>query len=491
MNFCFVRLAGRNCKFPATLGMTSATLVVTLASTTGAQVVTPKTVPIRQDFQFAIYPSTRAGMADAGLALDDTLADPFVNPAKATLIRSGVVFATPFTHGVTAGRGGGTTLPIGGFLAANGWVGGGVLAVQQLNHAGGQTISQRTAANQYANVVVAKRVGNSVSIGASAFVAGLNAVDGVDLLYQGNDRLLQQGSVIDARLGAMKMWNKKRLDAEIVHSRTDVDQDVHYTRQIWNQGASGFVTTTSEDHNVDKTIIWSGHTQYTQLIGDEGWRFALLATGSRLSHPKIPNYQIQNIPRDPGTTWGFNVGFGIARSVGKTTFALDLVQEPIFADTWGKADRDTAIVGGGVIPSGGRTVSNRFAFSNSHTRIGVERDFGTDSSGRFGFQFGLAAYSINYRLHQTNHVQRTERWQDEGWTEWTPTFGLRWIEKSFSLQYSYRRTCGPSECVDFGMGDKITVPPATGGVIAAPSGPLNINGGTAHTHRFMLVVPVR
>jgi hypothetical protein len=37
-----------------------------------------------------------------------------------------------------------------------------------------------------------------------------------------------------------------------------------------------------------------------------GWRIGYLFTANRMSHPKIPNYQIQNIPRDPGNTDAFN-----------------------------------------------------------------------------------------------------------------------------------------------------------------------------------------
>jgi hypothetical protein len=491
MESCFVRLAGRGTSVSTRLAAV-ASLAVAALSPMYAQVVTPKTVPIRQDNQFAIFPSTRAGMADAGIALDDTLADPFGNPAKATSIRTSVVFTSPFAHGVSAGRGGGTTLPIGGFVTGGNWVGGGVLAIQQLNHVGTQGFGNRTTSNQYANAVLARRFANGFSVGGSAYVAALNAVDGVDLLYQGNDRLLQQGSLFDARLGVTKSWARKRFEAEVVHSRTDIDQDVHYTRTVFSP-SSPPATTTREDHNIDKTLIWSGHTQYTQAFADSGWRVAVLATGSRLSHPKIPNYQIQNIPRDPGTTWGFNFGLGLARTIGRTTVGIDVVEEPMAADTWGTAERDTAIVGGGIIAAGGRTVSNRFMFANSHVRVGMDHDFASDDpDNKFGVQLGLGAYSINYRLHQTNHVQRTERWQDEGWTEWTPTFGLRWTRKTFTIHYTYRRTCGPGSCVDFAMGDKITIPPAsTGGVIAAPSSPLNINGGTAHSHRLLLVVPIR
>ena len=52
-----------------------------------AQLVTPRTVPVLQDEQFEIYPSSRPGLAGISIAIDDTLGDPFVNPAKATHLR--------------------------------------------------------------------------------------------------------------------------------------------------------------------------------------------------------------------------------------------------------------------------------------------------------------------------------------------------------------------------------------------------------------------
>ena len=36
-----------------------------------------------------------------------------------------------------------------------------------------------------------------------------------------------------------------------------------------------------------------------------------------MDHPKIPNYEIMNIPRDPGTSWSYNLGVGIARDDGQ------------------------------------------------------------------------------------------------------------------------------------------------------------------------------
>src|ERR1041385_3259591 len=121
MKSCFVRLAGRG------TAVSRHTIVAALPMLLGAmaaahgQLVTPRTVPIRQDEQFAIFPSARAGMGGLAIALDDSLADPFINPAKAWMAGRGVMFAAPYDHSITNGHGGGRTLPIGAIGSRGDW----------------------------------------------------------------------------------------------------------------------------------------------------------------------------------------------------------------------------------------------------------------------------------------------------------------------------------------------------------------------------------
>src|SRR5687768_7230781 len=101
-----------------------------------AQVVTPKTVPVLQSGQFDIFPSARAGMGGPVIAVDDSLLDPFVNPAKATRIGVGHVFSAPFFHSISGARGGGRSLPVGGGASWGRWSATGIFAFQQLDRAG-------------------------------------------------------------------------------------------------------------------------------------------------------------------------------------------------------------------------------------------------------------------------------------------------------------------------------------------------------------------
>ncbi len=477
-------------------------LVVTLTSAAPAtaQLVTPRTVPVHQDAQFQIYPASRGGLGGITIAFDDTLSDPYVNPAKATRLRGLTVTTAPYTHNISDNRGGGRTLPIG-FLASSGqWAGALLGAIQQLDRAGptwNRPTSQRTATNHYVMGSLANQVEKGLSVGISAFHADLSAIDGVDLLYGGSDRIDQDGSVTDLRLGATKEWGTGHaLEFLVLRNRTDMRHDVHFTTNVWDQQRRVMVTTERQEVNLDQTNIWGAHTEYSRPVGKEGWRIGALATANRLDHPKIPNYVLQNIPRDPGTTNSFNVGFGAARTTGAFVFGFDVVLEPMSADTW--ADSETAITrtDGSIVPAGARTIENHFTFKNSKARLGVGRTWGQDTSSRGSLttDFGLAMYAISYDLRQTNNILRTTRFQHENWLESGPTFGLRYRTRDIEIGYVFRASCGNDGCDVLPTGDRITLTeaaPRSGGIIAAPSSPLFFEGGSEKSHHFMISLPIR
>ena len=495
MNHSSVRLVVRRPRIAARLSLAAAALLVAASGYGGAQLVTPKTVAIHRDDQFAIFPSSFAGMAGGAAALDDTLADPFANPARAAAIRHGSLYFLPFAHAVTSGRGGGSTYPLGGAASHGAWAGEAVFATQRLNESP-TVIGDRPSmgANQYASGVLARRFGSDLSLGLSAYHASLTTMDESDLLYAGSDQLLQSGSLTDLRLGLTKKWGERRLDAVLLTNRTDVDQDVHYTVTTWQTGVPQ--TSSWSDHSIDKTTIWGAHAQFTQPLS-EGWRVAWLGTFNHLGHPDIPNYRIQGIPHDPGSTNAFNLGVSTAQVAGRSTFSFEAVLEPMYSKTWGTAVGDTAIVGGGVLHAGDHTVDNRFTFANLRLRFGAGKEWPVADSGStlFGLQYGLGIYAINYRLRQDDHVQRSSNVNDQSWVEFSPTLGLSLRTSRVTWRYNYRRTCGPAACIDwpFPSGDKVTVPPPTtsGGVIAAPAHGGNVDGGVVSVHQLMVTVPIR
>lgn len=468
------------------------------------QVVTPKTIPVLQDAQFSLQPSARAGMGGVYIALDDSLLDPFVNPAKSARAPAGF-FATPFAHGITDNRGGGITLPVGGWWHAGRSSGTLLGAIQQIDRertAWNTPNSERTATNRYLSASLARPVGRW-TVGLGGFWSELGAVDGVDLLYTGSDRIRQEGSSTDLRLGVTREFaGQRQFEAMLLHSRFDMTHDVHYTTWRWDSVAKRQVSSERDEHNVDGSRMWGLHSEYSQPVGREGWRLGFLGTVNRLWHPKIPDFilgESRTVPRDPGDSWAGNLGVGVGRTIAGTTVGAELVYEPIRSTTWANAERDTTVVGGGTLRAGARTVDNQFTFRNTRIRLGVEKQVGrrVDSAGGegfFAFQGGLAVRAIDYRLDQRNYVTRTQREQHEHWAEWTPTLGFRLHSRAMELAYTFRFTCGVGDCIGFG-GDKIEIvapsTPGDGGVIAAPTAALRWDSGRASVHQFMLAVPVR
>lgn len=470
-----------------------------------AQTITPRTVPVQMGQQFDIVPSDRAAMGNVNIALNDALMDPFVNPAKAVRLTTGLLSVAPYFHSQSEARGGGRTLPLSGIGRHGKWAYGGLFAMQQLDRTAlvfNPTLSEQTASNQYLSGIVARELGNGYAIGVSAYRADLEAEQGIDQLYSGSDRIVQSGSASDARLAITRQWGDGRnFEAMLLRSRFDMTHDVHFPgfRQ-WN-GVGDFTDIAERnEHNRDYTTRWGAHSQYSRPVGVEGWKLGVLGTVNRLSHPKIPDYRINNVftvPRDPGHTWAYNAGVGMARTIGSATFGFDVVMEPMFSTTWAEAARDTVRANGGVIRQGGHTVDNTFRFSNSLMRVGFEHMAPPSDSGtHFGVQVGLGVYSIRYRLDQTDQVRDTSRVQHERWMEWTPSLGFKLRGTGYEVRYAVSMTCGGGgTCMPCALAcsseDIVVSAPNSGGVIAAPTAALRFDGGRVTTHRVTASFRIR
>lgn len=469
MRPCFVRLAVRS----------AVAISMSLGALTAAhgQVVLPRTVPIHQNEQFAIVPSTRAAMGGVTIALDDSLADPFTNPARASMIRRDVTFAAPFNHNISGGHGGGRTLPVGAMLTKGDWAAAFVAAVQDLDHQANSNPLNVGWLNRYGQLSVARRLPRDWSVGASAYVARLNAMDEFDVLYDGSNAVSQLGTLTDFRIGATKQWSDRRLELLVVSDRTNITHDVAYEYYIRPHRYPQFVY--QVDQNFDRTAVTGVQAKFVQSLGD-GWRFGWLATANHLSHPKIPDYDVRNtafVRMDPGVTNAFDFGIGVGRTIGLTTYGLDFIQEPMSSRTWGEDD------------AGAHTVDNRFKFSNSRVRLGAGRDVNLTPSGAvlFGVLMGLDVYTISYDLDQSDHVAGTTREAHEFWTEWTPTLGLHLRVKGADLRYTYHVTCS-RHC--FIPDDKVNIVQPSVGIVAAPLGAVNVDGGTPRVHQVTVTIPM-
>jgi hypothetical protein len=478
---------------------------------TRAQIIPVRTVPLATGDQFFFLPSASLAMGGVGFALDDSLADPWSNPAKGVFVGEPTFLSSPTFFAVSQHGGSGRTIPVAGLLAGGGWSGGAALAMQQLEGSRDQTswieplsmwsqwrpelLSDESARNLYAQIFVARRLaGGPWSMGVGASVSSLDALEGVDMLYPNATRIVQSGGTDDVRVGLYRRGARERLSMVVARNRISMTHDVTYLEVRWPpplpSGEVGTPTLASRvEHNVDDTRTWAFQAAWDRDLNAPGWRAGLSATVNRKSHPGIPNYELQNIPRDPGTTWAYELGAGLSRTHGPTTFGVDIALQPIWSDTWQVAD--TAIVGasGGVIQVGERTIENDFSFQNVLLRLGFDHDL-----GRGSVQLGLEARSYDYDMDQKNHVSGTFRDQSEHWMEWTPTAGGTLRVSGLEIRWFGSATTGSGRP---GVGswtfpvvaDAPTL--SSGDFLVAPQGPLTLQNATVWTQQLSVSIPIR
>ena len=461
-----------------------------------AQVVTPRTVPVQQAGQFDIFPSQRAGMAGASFVLDDSLLDPFVNPSRATRVRGARLFTELTGHNVSQGGGGGFTVPVGFVVSGKRWSAAGLAAFQDLDAqflASGAGKDEPTT-NRYSSFALAHRFDRGLSVGASSYFASLDALDGIGALYRGSDSVALEGTMSDVRLGMTKAWAGGRtFDFMLLHNQTDITHDIRFPVRNWDPATRQFVTVNQYEHNEDRGRIWGAHSEFvTHLRSDDSTRVGWLVTANRLTHPKIPNYRFSNLPRDPGTTYAFNVGVGIGRMFAGSGYGLDFVYEPMLSHTWAEAGPGVTNEDGSLVPEGTKTIENRFRFSNMKLAAGMRKEFrgAADTASAVGFDLGLSIYRNTYRLRQQDNLTDRVRHQNVGWTEWGPTLGVHWRTRIVRLGYSLALNCSPGSCTPQGDDVAVSAPPPAPGVIASPTALLGLDYGRTIVQKLLLTFAI-
>lgn len=494
-------------------------LALALAPAARAQLISIRTVPVAQGDQFEIFPSNNLGMGGVSIAVADTLLDPFLNPAKGSRLGTARFFGSPTVYSVSNETGGGRTLPLGALMRSGSWYGGFSLALQEVEASRRNVFppvflpgprldliappevpnlgpDERTHGNTFAFAMLGKVVPEAgLSLAGSASWARLTAVDGVDLLYAGSQRIQQFGHALDVRVGLLKEFAANRsLEAVILHNRFGMTQDVTYLDWFWDPGTQQAAQRPRVEHNLDRTNTWGLHLEYERPLTATGWRIGWLATGNLMSHPKIPNYEIMNIPRDPGHSYAFNAGIGISRTHGPATFGIDAIYEPIWSNTWAEAAAPIETRLGDTIPAGAKTIENHFRFSNALLRMGVTQELELSGVGRgAALQLGLVIRSISYRLAQYDNVQVAGRNLDERWVEWTPTWGLSLRFPELEIRYRGRVTHGTGRPGVAGTGGFAVARDgvAAAGILVAPSGPLTLDEVRVTTHQVSVSLPIR
>jgi hypothetical protein len=478
----------------------TAAAVMLVPTSLHAQHIAIKTVPIPTGEQFTLFPSRAMGMGSVHIAVDDPLLDPFWNPARGSLAEQLVLHVLPTFYGEANDWVAGRSLPVAAVIPGRRVFGAAAFALQQLGDTrrtggwgpqvpGSSNIQDNSSSNIYLYGGLGLRLTDRTAVGVSAYSADLEAVDGVNMLYGNSIAIDQSGDLVEFRVGATHDFGaERRLDAIVLTSRLDMRHDVQYMRWVPDSVQQRWDPVRWSELNEDRTITWAAQLRYGQPLG-EGARLGLLLTGNTKAHPKIPNYNIVNIPRDPGNSAMFNIGAGLSNTTGRAIFGLEVIYEPGRSHTWAFADTVIATPTGSI-PVGGKTVDNQFRFRNWDVGVGVNWE-----NQRTGFQFGLRLKETRYTLDQENFLTEQRRFTRESWMEWMPTWGGSLKFAEFDLRYTGRFTAKgwPDQQWFWGRGfvtaDRAVMAPGGTDFVVGPTGEVWLPEYRVTTHRLMLSVP--
>jgi hypothetical protein len=276
-------------------------------------------------------------------------------------------------------------------------------------------------------------------------------------------------------------------EAMIFHSRINMTHDVQYVNYIWYDNLDKNFTQNRIERNEDKSRTWGFHLGYGKPLTNH-WRLGGILTGNWKTHPKIPNYELMNIPRDPGNSWAYHLGVGFANVDRDTAFGIEFIYEPIWSNTWADAVEDLTSKSGRLISKGDKTIENDFVFSNFIVRIGMYSE-----EKPVGFQLGLQLHAFRYELDQYDYIEEFRRKQKESWFEWTISWGIMKTFQTFQIRYMGKMLIGTGrpgvtnrggiKSLDYTMADS--------NILLAPSGDLTLDKLFVFTHQLTIAVPFR
>lgn len=413
----------------------------------GAQIIAVKTSPLAEGDQNTFLPSANRGMAGVSIALRDTLLDPFANPAVGARLRHSYAFGTPSFYALSHNGSAGSTLPIGIVKRGSRFFGSAAVAMQVieppdrnqsavfnpvvLEAASSTVLVSGTAApakrrNGYLFTGGGRTIGDStLAVGASVQWSRIGGVDGVDLLYPGSRSVREHGDDIELRVGAMKDWRLRSLEAAVVHTRVATSHDISYLDLFWDPGTRTVIQKSRADHNYDRRHLWGANLKLAQTVGDStlGWRLGASVTANRTTQPTAPSLGMMTPAGDPGRSDALNAGVGVTRVMGATIAGMDAIYEPITAER--------QLSAGGV---------DQYRFANAIVRGGVGREFALVPMGTFlRLQAGAEWHRYHYTLHEASAPATSSV---EGWSQWTHTVSASMRASQFEFHYGFRVVSG-------------------------------------------------
>jgi hypothetical protein len=485
-----------------------------------AQLISVRSAPVADGGQFAFLPSANLGLGGLSIALADSALDPFTNPAKGARLSGTRVFGAPTFFDVSRKAGGGFTLPIGTSMSNGAWFTQVAVAIQEVDRVGnnndvifapsplsatGAPVAvddgKLSRQNRYAHALLGRRLTSRTSLAASVSWWALNMIDGVELYYQGSSRVRQHGDALDLRLGVLReLPGGQSFEATAVHNRFGMNQDVAFTDLFWDPNQRQMVPIARVAPNADRADTWGLHLAYTRPLTDSTWRIGAILTGNRIRQPRLPAYDLPEVPADAGRAQAYNVGGGISRSTGPWTMGLDAIYEPIWSRTWVRAVEPTEARDGTMLDAGMNTLDNRFRFTNGIARVGLGATMPLSETQSLRFEAGGQLRAIRYHLEQSDAIQQSRSTSTQSWNEWTRSWGLSVRFASADVHYRGRLTTGAGRP---GFDD-------TGGIIAVAvddrAAPVPGGGGfgggfsqfglrfadvRAITHQISVSVPIR
>jgi hypothetical protein len=415
-----------------------------------------RTVPLAASNQGDFYPSLSRGMGNLSIAFDDPLSDPLINPAKTYKLEGLRLFFSP-TRNTWSNEDGqavstssglakytGTainSMPFGLFMKKENFFTGGIVSYQSYS-------SERSIPNGWLNNNTKNDIGNNIyllglvgayfpelklSVGCSVSWSELDAMDGVNLLYPGSYDIKQYGRSLNYKIGFLGELSK-RDQLEFVIARTTFKSfhEVTYgLPYLWYE--DNWISQYRTELNKDESKGWVIHTKYNNSINDEV-KVGVIFTINWKEHPKIPNYALANIPRDPGSSTAYNIGIGIVKSGERTLLGFEYIYEPMTSYTWAEAGE-----GNPSFPLSFRTVENFFDFYNHIFRGGIYTH--TDISW-LDYRLGIQLYFNKYNLKQNDNILNTSRTVNENWLETTICGGLTINISGFQILYSLQVILG-------------------------------------------------
>jgi hypothetical protein len=450
----------------ARLALVIATALPVALDPARAQLISVKTAPIADGGQFAFFPSANLGMGGVSIALPDSTLDPFTNPATSSRSGGARVFGAPTFFSVTRKSGGGLTLPLGASYSRGAWFTQVMIAMQDVDRAGTRdqvlfppnalaggssdvvgVVDDRKQSreNRYIHALLGRRLGGGLSIATSASWWRLNALDGVELYYPRSQGLRQAGQASDLRFGVLEdMGRGRSIEAVLVHNRMAVDQDVAFADAFWDPTLRQFTVRGRLQPNADESDTWGLHVAYLRPLADSTWRVGAVLTGNRISQPRLPDYELPEVPADAGRSQAYNVGGGVSRTSGPWTLGFDAIYEPIWSRTWVRADAATAARDGSPIDAGAKTLDSRFRFNNGIARLGFGAAVPMGKDQSLTFETGGQLRAIRYRLEQQDMVQQSSSASTQHWNEWTRSWGIGYRVAGAVMHYRGNLTTGAS-----------------------------------------------